>query len=153
MKNTLLSGILRKKIESYLSEDKNLNNIIHIFLNNCSYILDCKDLREFKYKKNKLNYILKNIVWSKDQYLELDKKKKIQYNCNLITDFNNCTDKKIEYFINMSDENLFNILPPITLILINDIYYVVDGYHRIMSRFRKKEKIKIKCFLGYLPNS
>jgi len=153
MKNTLLSGILRKIIESHSSEDKTLNNIIYNFLNNCSYILDCKDLREFKSKKNKLNYILKNIVWSKDYYLELDKKKKIQYNYNLITNFNNYNNKKIEYFINMSDENLFNILPPITLIIINDIYYIVDGYHRIMSRFRKKEKIKIKCFLGYLPNS
>jgi len=153
MKNTLLSGILRKIIKSHSSEDKNLNNIIYNFLNNCSYILDCKDLREFKSKKNKLNYILKNIVWSKDYYLELDKKKKIQYNYNLITNFNNYNNKKIEYFINMSDENLFNILPPITLIFINDIYYIVDGYHRIMSRFRKKEKIKIKCFLGYLPNS
>ena len=153
MKNTLLSGILRKIIESHSSEDKNLNNIIYNFLNNCSYILECKDLREFKSKKNKLNYILKNIVWSKDYYLELDKKKKIQYNYNLITNFNIYNNKKIEYFINMSDENLFNILPPITLIFINDIYYIVDGYHRIMSRFRKKEKIKIKCFLGYLPNS
>ena len=153
MKNTLLSGILRKIIKSHSSEDKNLNNIIYNFLNNCSYILECKDLREFKSKKNKLNYILKNIVWSKDYYLELDKKKKIQYNYNLITNFNIYNNKKIEYFINMSDENLFNILPPITLIFINDIYYIVDGYHRIMSRFRKKEKIKIKCFLGYLPNS
>lgn len=149
--------LLKKFIETNCTNNK---QVLGHFIHYCETI-DLKNFKNYFFHKCFVRDILKKTNFTSDYILSLNSYSTVRHfniNKDTATNINSFIfkfkgNKKINFFKEFSDTELYKITPPIFIIKKDNIYNICDGFHRTMSRFMKNNaqtniNINVKCVYG-----
>jgi hypothetical protein len=161
--------LLKKFIETNCTNNK---QVLEHFIQYCETI-DLKNFKNYFFHKCFVKDILKKTNFTSDYILSLNSYSTVRHfnnykdprqlprvlaNKDTSTNINSFifkfkNNKKINFFKEFSDTELYKITPPIFIIKKDNIYNISDGFHRTMSRFMKNNaqtniNINVKCVYG-----
>lgn len=154
--------IFNKKCEEILRNKILPSSVLNFFYLNKPFknlkISSLKDInKELKCFKN----LLDNIDWKEDFLIKISKSdiflvngyNPVEFRKELVNPKKSSfSPEKIKTFLNLKDEDVINLPPPIIIRKKVEGIDIYDGYHRIIALLTRNKSIEFKCTVGLIKN-